>query len=554
MSKENMSSCGGKLRQSTLDAFMHPKPDNNTTLDSLNTDSERINKDSNSVPNRNTIILPWSQENRCMKKETGEVCQAWDIITTVMREKDVYTTYSLRRLLQALLVRDSNNLVSSKWKFDILCYVIDDMMLPREREDFFDATLPWMKQIVINGPLLIPTNQLPILSQGETKRLLFTYEEVTTLMACGFFSLFPGRFPYCGKGREKSKKLGPFNFVQLFSLAPNERIESQRAKVRCLLQYFIDCSHNMDSVKTGLELYRVGFSSFPNFHCSTALMQNVITRADGFIEESYGNLQVDFANKFIGGGVLRSGCVQEEIRFVTCPELILSILVCDSLQDNEVLFMSGAGEYSITRGYANSFRFLYGNSPRYVTLTRNAILPGHHQMMVELVPTTRQEGTNKSWIVLRNTCVVAMDAVNYRGCAEKQYTYEFIVRELRKAFVAFKGVTDSTLTSVHTGPVATGNWGCGAFQGELQLKLMIQWCAASQAGRSLIYYAFWDDAFCCRFQLVYEKIKREAWTVGNVLVVLLLFGQSCEQRPCLLNGGLFDYILSTPRWRCPSLQ
>lgn len=28
--------------------------------------------------------------------------------------------------------------------------------------------------------------------------------------------------------------------------------------------------------------------------------------------------------------------------------------------------------------------------------------------------------------------------------------------------------------------VATGNWGCGAFGGDLQLKSIIQWLAASQ--------------------------------------------------------------------------
>jgi hypothetical protein len=34
--------------------------------------------------------------------------------------------------------------------------------------------------------------------------------------------------------------------------------------------------------------------------------------------------QVDFANSFVGGGVLGHGCVQEEIRFLLCPELILA--------------------------------------------------------------------------------------------------------------------------------------------------------------------------------------------------------------------------------------
>ena len=38
------------------------------------------------------------------------------------------------------------------------------------------------------------------------------------------------------------------------------------------------------------------------------------------------SLQVDFANKFVGGGVLGDGCVQEEIRFLINPELIVTRL------------------------------------------------------------------------------------------------------------------------------------------------------------------------------------------------------------------------------------
>ena len=33
-------------------------------------------------------------------------------------------------------------------------------------------------------------------------------------------------------------------------------------------------------------------------------------------------IQADFANKFLGGDVLNEGCVQEEIRFLICLELI----------------------------------------------------------------------------------------------------------------------------------------------------------------------------------------------------------------------------------------
>ncbi len=80
-------------------------------------------------------------------------------------------------------------------------------------------------------------------------------------------------------------------------------------------------------------------------------------------------LQVDFANKFIGGiifsffvflvfifvycpkklvlmqhvvgGVLGSGTVQEEIRFVLSPELIVSRLFTSEIEANDVVIMKG---------------------------------------------------------------------------------------------------------------------------------------------------------------------------------------------------------------------
>ena len=46
------------------------------------------------------------------------------------------------------------------------------------------------------------------------------------------------------------------------------------------------------------------------------------------IEEHFGEVKTDFANKFIGGGALGLGCVQEEIMFITHPELYATMLLC----------------------------------------------------------------------------------------------------------------------------------------------------------------------------------------------------------------------------------
>ena len=42
-------------------------------------------------------------------------------------------------------------------------------------------------------------------------------------------------------------------------------------------------------------------------------------------------------------------------------------------------------------------------------------------------------------------------------------------------------------------PVTTGNWGCGAFKGDPQLKSMLQWASASAAGRPQMIYCTFDN-------------------------------------------------------------
>lgn len=53
---------------------------------------------------------------------------------------------------------------------------------------------------------------------------------------------------------------------------------------------------------------------------------------------------MDFANRFVGGGVTGAGLVQEEIRFLINPELIVSRLFTEVLDHNECLIITGQCE------------------------------------------------------------------------------------------------------------------------------------------------------------------------------------------------------------------
>lgn len=125
---------------------------------------------------------------------------------------------------------------------------------------------------------------------------------------------------------------------------------------------------------------------------------------DGTIEDDgEGLLQVDFANKYLGGGVLNYGCVQEEIRFVICPELLVSRLFTECLDDNECMIIMGCERFSAYRGYASSFMFTG-----------------------DIVDETPHDSSRR-----RKCTIVAIDAVPFSKRLE-QYKETMLKRELNK--------------------------------------------------------------------------------------------------------------------------
>lgn len=66
---------------------------------------------------------------------------------------------------------------------------------------------------------------------------------------------------------------------------------------------------------------------------------------------------MNFANRFLGGGVLRGGCVQEEILCCIRPELLIGLLFFESMESNEALIIEGAERYSRYSGYGNTFKW-----------------------------------------------------------------------------------------------------------------------------------------------------------------------------------------------------
>ncbi|CAG4963284.1 unnamed protein product [Parnassius apollo] len=95
-------------------------------------------------------------------------------------------------------------------------------------------------------------------------------------------------------------------------------------------------------------------------------------------------------------------------------------------------------------------------------------------------------------------------------------------------------------------PVATGNWGCGRRQrGHPQLKLLLQWLAASVAGvPALIYYTFGNEKLFKLDTLVRVLVDRK-WTVGQLTRAVLKYARQILHEPHVIpeNHSLFDELI-----------
>ncbi|XP_043521090.1 uncharacterized protein LOC122534487 isoform X2 [Frieseomelitta varia] len=93
-------------------------------------------------------------------------------------------------------------------------------------------------------------------------------------------------------------------------------------------------------------------------------------------------------------------------------------------------------------------------------------------------------------------------------------------------------------------PVATGNWGCGSrLKGDPQLKLVIQWLAASLAGvPKLIYYTMGNPSLS-KLDTVSRVLMDRHWSVGDLAAATLRFALHIIEEKAEGRNTLFEEII-----------
>ncbi|WAQ96761.1 PARG-like protein [Mya arenaria] len=402
------------------------------------------------------VRMPCSNQNEY--PVNGKLRRRWDMIQEVLLG-DIPGPYEFNEK-----VLSYNSRYMGKWEFSVLTSFVKDFIQKEERLAFFarGGTLSKIARLALQLPHLCPT-PIPLLKEKTNLSLTLSQQQVGCLLANAFFCTFPRRNAK-NKTSEFSKYPG-INFNTLF-MGPPTSIKFE--KIKCLVNYF---NRFFKETPTGTVTFtRQYIDKMPDWERDGKQLSALHVSSEGTIEDDgVGMLQVDFANQFLGGGVLGNGCVQEEIRFLICPEMLVTRLFTECLGRNECLIMTDA----------------WG----------------------------------------RIQCeVVAIDALVIHD-HKSQFRLEMVKRELSKAYCGFlsPGPADRALPAV-----CTGNWGCGAFGGDKQLKALIQLMAGARAGRDLCYFTFDDLQLRDDLYEIHKYLTSENMlTIGDLVGQIVDYGKDC---------------------------
>ena len=406
-------------------------------------------------------------------KDSSRLERKWDLVVKAL-SKPMLNSFDLEEAILSY-----NSRFSSKWQFRGLhCYFTDYISI-QESNDFFKTTLPKIVHLALNLPKLV-THAIPLLRKQQGYSLTLSQQQIACLLANAFFCTYPRRNTTTPSS--EYSRFPSINFNTLFSGTPCDN--KKMNKLRCIFNYFRRVT---ETVSTGTVTFtRQVCTKPPQWEHSMERFSKFHMTSEGTIEDSgHGMLQVDFANKYIGGGVLTQGCVQEEIRFLISLELLVSRLFTEELDDNECLLITGAEQYSAYRGYAATFEW----AGDYIDST------------------VRDEWSR------REIQLVAIDALVFGG-KTAQFKPGLMCRELNKAYCGF--MSDECTHCGQLSAVATGNWGCGAFGGEPRLKALLQWMAASVAKRDMVYFTFDKKELIDDLTGIYNVVVSCDVTVGQM--------------------------------------
>eukprot|EP00747_Dinoflagellata_sp_TGD_P028664 gnl/TRDRNA2_/TRDRNA2_133407_c1_seq1.p1 gnl/TRDRNA2_/TRDRNA2_133407_c1~~gnl/TRDRNA2_/TRDRNA2_133407_c1_seq1.p1 ORF type:complete len:652 (-),score=152.60 gnl/TRDRNA2_/TRDRNA2_133407_c1_seq1:49-2004(-) len=318
-------------------------------------------------------------------------------------------------------------------------------------EEFLSVTVPAAAELCLAAPRLIAGGLR--CSQKNSKRCTWQFlrQEILCLHVLALFGL-PGPQAQCGE----------LDYAYYLKQEPD--------MLACFLTYI----HHMLSGPASHFLERVEFilhtpkdkvlGEWAHWRGLQTPLKNFKLHSEHErLEFANGCMQAMFVGDAPGvhcgmlpATVPEKGHSQEALRYCLSPETMILPLVVPRLATNDAVVIVGAQQFNVCECRGSTVVFVAPfKDPSPVAQRR------------------------------RNMHLVAFDALSFKSRSE-QYEPNVIMRELLKAYAAFHGDPLEDRTSMRA--VATGNWGGGGAKGDPELKAVLQWAAASEAGRDLDYF------------------------------------------------------------------
>ena len=403
-----------------------------------------------------------------------------------------------------------------------------DKLYTQEGKEFINI-FKYLRDLALDLENLME-EEIPLLEKDSFEsEYKLTRKKVALLFFLSFLNLIDTK-------QYKERETNPFVVFQVLSSTYNTSFQFGR----CFLNYLTIVGKWMEENNKILneEIKYIrdskGLSYYKQYEGQKLCDIQIIDK--GSLFDGDASYCVDFANMFIGGGALEGGCVQEEILFATHPEAVVSMFFMEVMSENDAIRIDNLIKFSDYEGYSHSFKF-----------TKSAI----------------NKDTNLETIKKIN--IIAIDAA---VCFSKKYGIidsEDIKRDIHKAYVGFsliffgrekptepknnnekgtKAKKDNKIKKEKTkeekleedkNSISTGNWGCGAFNGDHELKFFEQWVSASFAGvQRLDYYTYENkrmntiierldeikSIYANAYEL-YEALVNKTFVEGEILKILL---------------------------------
>ncbi|KAD3336937.1 hypothetical protein E3N88_32457 [Mikania micrantha] len=446
----------------------------------------------------------------------------------------------------------------------------DDLISRAEANKWFGEILPALADTLLRLPLMLEAHYksadsiscmgvrdglrtgLRLLKSQEAGVVLLSQELIGALLACSLFCLFPD-------STRGANHLQVINFDRLFACLYDNYSENQENKIKCIIHYFerICSSKPVGNVsferKVLTDDYTLNYIPHPkaeSWSKSVVPLCLFEVCSSGLIEDhSKEALEVDFANMYFGGGALGRGCVQEEIRFMINPELIVGMLFLPCMANNEAIEVVGAERFSQYTGYASSFRFcgdfvdnkdtdIMGRRKTRIVAIDALVNPGKRQYGHKFL--LRHAYFNFAFCGFSDTCKFHQYQMLFKDDCFSEVELDHDLKSLESSSDNVLGTSQSASSLDEVG-IATGNWGCGAFGGDPELKAMIQWLAASQALRPfMVYYTFGLEALQT-LDKVTKWISSHGWSVGDLWNMIVEY--SSQRSNNETHVGFFNWLL-----------